>query len=199
MVERNKHGLTRAIPEDVKRTVRQRCRFGCVVCGSAIIQYHHFDPPYEEAVEHKAEGITLLCGGHHDEATRGLLSMTTVQRKNAAPYCMRQPPRHLMDLSDPIRIVAGGAIFMGTGPLILVDDVPLFEIVVRDGMASVNARFTDEAGRTVIEIRENELRVRDGFWDATFRRKPVRGAQGACQGRLRMCCASSARPFRPQH
>lgn len=180
MSEPNRHGLQRRIKEETKRAVRKRCQFGCVVCGSAIVQYHHFDPPFEAATEHKAEGITLLCGGHHNEATVGLLSEETVRRHNAKPYCASHPPKHLLDLADPIRIVAGGAVFVGTGPLILVDDVPLFEIVMRDGMACVNARFTDESGRTVIEIQENELLVREGLWDATFvgTRFVVRSAPG---------------------
>lgn len=33
MTENNKYGLTRDIPEDVKRKVRKRCGFGCVICG----------------------------------------------------------------------------------------------------------------------------------------------------------------------
>ena len=72
-----------------------------------------------------------------------------------------------MDLRNPSRIVAGGAVF-GTGPPIVVDGAPLFEVVLSDGVACINAKFSDEAGRTVVEIRENELLVQHGSWDATF-------------------------------
>jgi hypothetical protein len=46
----NNHGLSRDIPDHVAREVRQRCGFGCVCCGSALYQYHHFDPLFREAL-----------------------------------------------------------------------------------------------------------------------------------------------------
>ena len=46
MTSANRFGLTRDIPEPVRRAVRQGTGFGCVICGAAIITYHHFDPPF---------------------------------------------------------------------------------------------------------------------------------------------------------
>lgn len=180
MPDSNIQGLTRRIPEGIKLAVRQRCQFGCVVCGSVIVQYHHFNPPFEDASEHIAAGITLLCGGCHDQATRRLLAPATVSRADAEPYCSRNPPSHLMDLRLPIRIAMGGAVFLGTGPLIVVDGVPVFEIVIKDGVGYVNARFADESGRTAVEIKENELTVCTGSWDVAFvgPRLVVRSAPG---------------------
>ncbi|GAH43227.1 unnamed protein product, partial [marine sediment metagenome] len=52
MSSTNQYGLSRYIPLEIKRAVRQKCGFGCVVCGSTIYQYHHFDPPFNEAKQH---------------------------------------------------------------------------------------------------------------------------------------------------
>ena len=87
MKDTNSKGLGREIPSAIKREVRQRDGFGCVVCGSAIIQYEHFDPEFSEALEHTAAGITLLCGRCHDKKTRGLLSLETVKRAVRNPRC----------------------------------------------------------------------------------------------------------------
>ena len=70
--DRNKHGLTRDIPNDVKRKVRQRDGFGCVICGSAFYTYEHFDPEFVEAENHDPHGICLLCGTCHRRKTSGL-------------------------------------------------------------------------------------------------------------------------------
>ena len=59
----NRFGLGRDIPGTTKRIVRQRCGFGCVVCGAAFYQYEHVDPAFADARVHDPEKICLLCGG----------------------------------------------------------------------------------------------------------------------------------------
>ncbi len=53
----NKHGLSRTIPEDVKRQVRQACGFGCVCCGFAIVTYEHIEPEFHNAESHDPENM----------------------------------------------------------------------------------------------------------------------------------------------
>lgn len=52
----NQFGLSRDIPEAVKRQVRQRDGFGCIICGSAIIEYEHFEPEFHAAKFHSVDG-----------------------------------------------------------------------------------------------------------------------------------------------
>jgi hypothetical protein len=46
----------------MKREIRQRCGFGCVLCGIRIYQYDHIID-YAQVQEHTADNITLLCDG----------------------------------------------------------------------------------------------------------------------------------------
>ncbi len=87
MSERNQFGLPREIPGDVRRAIRKRCGFGCVICGAALYEYHHFNPAYVDAVEHNPNNIALLCGSHHDKATKGMLSDVTVREASLHPVC----------------------------------------------------------------------------------------------------------------
>lgn len=87
---KNRHGLTRPIPLPVKRQVRRRDGFGCINCGSALYTYDHFDPEFQDAVAHTADGIWLLCSNCHLRKTKGLLSMQTLRAKLASPECKRQ-------------------------------------------------------------------------------------------------------------
>ncbi|MHB0562224.1 hypothetical protein ACX3RA_15640, partial [Escherichia coli] len=57
----NKHGLSRRIPETIKRQIRQRCGFGCVICGFGFYDYEHFKPDFVDAKVHDPNGMTLLC------------------------------------------------------------------------------------------------------------------------------------------
>ncbi len=77
----NKYGLSRRIPAEIRRDVRQRSNFGCIICRRGFYQYEHIDPPYENAKEHNPENICCLCGACHDAVTRGQLSKRMI--KNA--------------------------------------------------------------------------------------------------------------------
>ena len=90
MSERNQYGLPRHIPEAVKRAVRRRCGFGCVKCGNAIITYEHMEPKFRDARCHDPRRITLLCGHHQQESTKGLLSLETIKEYDADPVTKRQ-------------------------------------------------------------------------------------------------------------
>src|SRR5574337_274292 len=90
MAEVNKFGLSRDIPDLIKREVRQKCGFGCVVCGSAVYQYEHLEPLFPDAKNHDPNGIVLLCGGCHDRVTRGMLSKETIKLKANNPKCLEE-------------------------------------------------------------------------------------------------------------
>lgn len=86
MQHKNAHGLGRHIPAEGARQVRERCGFGCVVCGSAIIDYEHFDPEFKDASSHDPSGIILLCPVHH-RAKGAFIARSTLAEAAAAPYC----------------------------------------------------------------------------------------------------------------
>ena len=83
----NRYGLSRNIPAEVKRAVRQRDGFGCIVCGKAIYEYEHFDPEFAEATHHDPAGIILLCTSCHAKKTRGFLSNETISAARQSPKC----------------------------------------------------------------------------------------------------------------
>lgn len=89
MTQYNKHGVSRNIPEPIKREVRQRCGFGCVNCGSPIYDYEHWNPPFEDLKDcHKAEGIALCCPMCHRKKG-GLISNEEYENNIRNPYSMR--------------------------------------------------------------------------------------------------------------
>ncbi|HMK18062.1 MAG TPA: hypothetical protein VK492_07685 [Chitinophagaceae bacterium] len=89
MTQKNKYNLDRNIPAEIARTVRKNSGFGCVICGSAFYHYDHFNPLFEEAKEHNASGITLLCAEHHDSKSRGRLSTDAIIKAVKNPKCLQ--------------------------------------------------------------------------------------------------------------
>lgn len=90
MTMANKFGLRRRIGEDIKREVRRRCGYGCVICGEAFFDYDHFDPEYVDATEHNPDGIALLCDKHQRAKTAGRLSEASYLAAIEDPFALRQ-------------------------------------------------------------------------------------------------------------
>ncbi len=166
----NRHGLSRNIPEPTKREVRQRCGFGCVICGKAIYHYEHIDPEFVDAKTHDPSSITLLCGGCHDKGTRGILSKETIKRHNANPKCRETGfSFEAFDIgTEPVEVLLGTVTARNVKTLLRVGDDDVFSISppLEDGQPFlINACFYDENGAPVLWIEKNEWRSSSDNWD----------------------------------
>lgn len=166
----NRFELSRDIPADVARAVRQRCGFGCVVCGCAIYQYEHFDPPFNEATTHTAEGIILLCGGCHDRKTRGLLSRDTVAKAARSPKALERGFSFgPFDVGADPPVVALGAVATTRVPVILrafgTDLLQVSPPEEPKGPFRLGAFLTGRTGQPLAQIVENEWRTPVANWD----------------------------------
>lgn len=164
----NKYGLTRYVPTDVARAVRQRCKFSCIRCGDGLIQYHHFDPPFEEARTHNSAGITLLCGRCHDYA-RALTSQETIADLDRKRRIEAPPANVLLDLKPPFTVVLGLVILRGpdVGITAAGDDILKVESGA-DGV-ELSGQLFDDKGRLSLAFKKNVLELRPEQWDATIK------------------------------
>ncbi|HCX5186900.1 TPA: hypothetical protein OZT99_000770 [Escherichia coli] len=167
----NKHGLSRTPPSSVKRIVRQRCGFGCVICGFGFYDYEHFDPDFVDATEHNPDGMTLLCSQCNQKRARGgRLSAHTVAVANANPKCLQQGfASEMFDFhSEPIEINFAGVTFYDCDHLIVVNGRPMLSVqpALQDNSpVRLSGVFCDSIGRETLTITENEWSVDSGYWD----------------------------------
>ena len=162
MPAKNRHKLSRDIPSEIRKRVRRRCGFGCVICGNAIVTYEHFDPPFRDATAHRAEGITLLCGSHQLESSKGLLSLDSIASANAKPQCReRGYASHVLDLGNQRpQLFIGGSDVTNCGSGIAFNDSWLFRVREPEPHSRrwrLSARFFSSTGQVACEIRNNEL------------------------------------------
>lgn len=167
-MKEKKESLSRNIPVAIKRAVRQRCGYGCVICGALFCQYHHFDPPFNIASEHHAYGITLLCPPHHDEVTRGRISPEKVHQADKNPYSVKNKRAQYVfqDLSFPLEVGLGGLVFISAnGTLFKIDGKEVLSVKYdADGVATFGGIFSTLKGEELI-IEDNELVASTGHWD----------------------------------
>jgi len=167
----NSLGLSRSIPADVKRAVRQRCYFGCVVCAASIYQYDHLEPEFASAAVHDPKGIILLCPTCHELKKKGLLNLDFLKQKSLQPAARSYGASaiSLPYFEDiPLTVFGGGVSFQGVPVPFQIDDVPILSFSAPEPGSSVtrvNAALSDPSGETMLRIVDNEWLVQSGVWD----------------------------------
>lgn len=161
------------IRDPMKRAVRQRCGFGCVVCGTPIFEYHHMTP-WSIVQCHEEENLTLLCDLHHKEATgnQPLLTDKQVRRANSQPHNLRagSSKPHWLHFEGPNCHVS-----MGTNRItglaasdfaaVVIDGYPLLGFRYEDGIYMLNFRYYSPENDLLLSIIDNEISYTAGLWD----------------------------------
>jgi HNH endonuclease len=165
------------IPEPIKRGVRRRCAFGCVICGLPLYEYDHL-VPYSEVGEHHAANLVLLCDRHHREKTSGLLPILRVteasknpanaQRGESAAYDLHYADSACVaDLGSNVYVWPELGEGMMTAPLV-VDDTPIVLFRMQDGHLLLTVQLFDESNEMLVQILDNELVYSVDHWDVQF-------------------------------
>lgn len=162
------------IKEDIKREVRQRCGFGCVICGRPIYEYDHI-LGWAKVERHEASEITLLCGDHHREKTAGFLPNQSVIEANQKPFNIVNgvtAPHTLHYSGKEFSLVIGSFRFQGTdrgsgaaGEAIRMDGESLFGVRLEDDHFLLNLSVYDSKEDLVLLIADNELVLNVRSWD----------------------------------
>ncbi len=177
MARINKYELKDYVPEVIAQTVRKRCGFGCVKCGCSIYHYHHFDPPFESAKEHNAEGITLLCPTCHQAAHKEILSISTIEDFNKNPYCLREGfSQYAYDLENLSEVILGTITFIDNPKMIEAFGECLLQIEPPEEPGRyplLSAKFYDPSGKLIAKICRNVWYGNAENWDIKSEGKKV--------------------------
>lgn len=170
---KNKYGLSRDIGDPIKREIRQRSGFGCVICGSCMIDYEHVDPEFANARSHDPNKITLLCPMCHGKVTRNLISKSRVKLAMENPKCKQQG--FSFEEFDPAMthpfVKFAGVTLKNCNIPIEVNGLPLFLIEPPEESGApyrLSATFCDQSGFPSLLIRRNEWRTSSSQWDVTL-------------------------------
>jgi hypothetical protein len=161
---KNKHGLPRDIPDDIRREIRRRCAFGCVICGSAVTTYEHFNPPFKDAKIHEPKGITLLCGSDQLKSSKNWLSKESIAAADKNPKCKQAGyASEMFDLGGVSpTIMLGSVQLVDCGHHLTINGKPCLAVKPPESGSQrwrISAEFTDEEGRPVCRIIDNELQI----------------------------------------
>lgn len=168
---KSKNKLPRKISPQIKKRIRKRCGFGCVICGCSIIEYHHFSIPYSEAKFHDENGITLLCGNCHNKVHKGIISSEYVVDANNNPYCKTtRNANDILYLGKVLLPVKIGSSTIHAKTIILYDNHVVFgfnESESKNSPIRLNAIITDNEEKEILRIENNEWIVGSACFDLT--------------------------------
>jgi trigger factor len=136
----------------------------------------------ENPKNNRPANITLLCGTHHDEATKRLLGPEQIRRTDSTPYNRQHgvsSPYGLHFQGEDFQCVIGGNTFSSrlrdiehsTQAIALsVDDIDLLWFQIdRSGHLYLNANIFDENNLPLLVICQNSLVYRTAAWDIEFK------------------------------
>lgn len=167
---RNRHGLSRDIPDPAKRRVRQACGFGCVICGASIVQYAHVDPEFPDARKHDPLRIALLCPQRHSKVTAGMWSKEKIKFAMSAPRCKDTGfSSEVFDLGQTHPVVTFGGVTLRNCEIpVQVRDLALFQVKIGEESRApfrLTAHFFNSSGAPSLFVRENEWFAFTSNWD----------------------------------
>jgi hypothetical protein len=151
--------MNRTPPPDVRAELRREVGFGCPVCGSPYLTWHHFDPPWREREHHDPAGMIALCRLHHDAADVGAYTREQLRELKGRGRDARGAVGARFEwMRHRLLAVIGGGFYYETPTPLLIGDKPVIWF------------NRDEHNRFLLNIAmpatvpEPRLQIRDNFW-----------------------------------
>jgi len=166
----------------IKQQLRREVNFGCPVrfhdgsgCGSPILTFHHFDPPWAGNYVHRPDGMVALCPQHHAQADGGLWSTAQLRAFKRSPFVDDaikvqwpwQPETLVMKVGPSLIVGSGSAMRLNGRPVMHFRPVEIEPLAIRTVQFDPEVR--DEQGKPWLRIEESWFDLRlAGTTDLVF-------------------------------
>lgn len=163
----------RYIPLPLKREIRRDAAFGCVMCGSPIIEFHHIEP-FHKVNEHTKENLVALCPEHHHRADCGEIPVSIVTKFKENPVNKKKnfvSKDFFLSNYNDMKTRVGSNIYIRTPKILVVDKCPLITLTPdEEGNALLNAKFYNPNNVLLAEINNNEWFAYKNpeLWDISY-------------------------------
>lgn len=156
-------------PAEIARRLRQESGFGCALCGSPFIEYHHI-VEWKDEEHFDPEHMVAICPNCHSRFHR-----MTPQKQ----YLIKAKPFNLSTTQTDDRIefrtnldamILGGSFFLNCPRIVRYNDTCILGWRVGGGEFLLTLRMSDPFGTPLLTIEDNAVVFRQGnFWDFEFK------------------------------
>lgn len=164
--------MSRHTPLPVRRKLRQEVNFGCPVCGTPILEFHHI-VPYSEEKHFDPDRMIALCPTHHREATNEAFSRSELYQYKEDPYIsdvVDYPFRP--DAESPVVPLGSAYVELGSPgeyTLVQIHGEEIFRINYIDGRLEFDINFYDSDNELIATVTNNEWWANTNeYWDIEF-------------------------------
>ncbi len=156
-----------AIPNWVKQELRKEVGYGCPVCRSPFLTWHHFDPPYGERAHNEPKGMIALCGEHHDEADNDNYSIQRLRELKKTKRSAEDVRGTFPSWSQENFLVRlGGSYVGGTQSIISVNNEPIIQLRKNEeDLLAVSFDVFAPDGTVLAKMVDNCLEMNPGHQD----------------------------------
>ena len=159
----------RYIPLGVKRALRQEACFGCAVCGSPILEYHHIIP-WAERQHNEPEHMVALCPTHHREYGKLSRSKSYSVKENPRNKVVGKLFGELGTDNQQTAFKVGSNTYIDTPIIFSFFEAPILRYLVEDKQVLVDVYIPRQDMWPDVYIRKNNMIVNtDEKWDVEFR------------------------------
>jgi len=147
------------LPAELRRALRKEVEFGCPIpeCRSPFLEYHHFNPTWDEGKQHVQEGMIALCPIHHRKADKG--TWTNDELVSFKRSTNRVPVRGKIDWNmNNAVIIVGNNFYFWNLFSIEAYGRELFSLKLdSNNNFVINAQFLDENLNPLMKIENNDI------------------------------------------
>lgn len=161
--------LSRNTPENIARTLRQQAGFGCALCGSPFVEYHHIDE-WKNEQHFDTDRMVAVCPSCHNRFHRMTRAkQLEIKRKpiNISKGVVRGFLEFNVSLSS---ILVGSNTFNDCPNLIGYEDELLLGWRVMNGEYVLTIHIYGKSGKELLHVVDNEIIfMAKDFWDVKFK------------------------------
>jgi hypothetical protein len=150
------------IPEAVKETLRREVGYGCPICRSPFLEFHHFDPPRRIEDHNRPEGMIALCLDCHPDADeRGTLpgnySKAELHALKRKPYSSEDVKGHFPSWKKKSLLVRIGGVYTDTSaPIIAVNGMPQITLAKNEAdLLCLSFELRNKDGNLIAKMDKN--------------------------------------------
>jgi len=157
--------MQRKPPAHVCRKLQEEASYGCPICGSPFLTWHHFDPPWIEYPHHIPEGMIALCAEHAKMADAGVYTKEQLKYYKANPFIKGKISALWPWEPENVVFLMGGSIFFGVRPLLTLQQKKVFSAtrVLKPGATAHSIVFDLDLinlhGNPIVNMKENWLTI----------------------------------------
>lgn len=143
------------IPEEVKRQLRREVGYGCPVCRSPFLTWHHFDPAYHVKPHNDPDGMIALCVEHHKEADNW--SIERLRALKTANHSVEDVRGKFPSWSQASHLVRLGGVYVGgSQSLFEINSQPLIRLSKNEeGLLDLSFNLFAPDGTLLAVMEEN--------------------------------------------